>query len=288
MIRLLSNKAPQLKRQPATRRARSRVLSLDGMRTNRSDLMIKIGLIGDFDEAVPAHRAIPIALDLAADSLGVSVNSEWVPTDGVDCEEKLIDFHGLWGVPASPYRSMDGAIRAIRHAREQGRPFLGTCGGFQHAIIEYARNVLGWRHAEHAETAPDADLLVVAPLQCALVEKTGSVRFRTGSRLHSIYGTDESVAGYRCSYGLNPAIRANLVEGPLQVTARASDGDVRGLELDGHPFFVVTLFQPERAALRGVLPPLAAAFVAASIAYAAQQDDAVDGLSSFNPARKLS
>ncbi len=63
---------------------------------------------------------------------------------------------------------MDGALLAIRYAREQKRPFLGTCGGFQHAIIEYARNVLGWADADPAETAPDAARPVIAPLQCAL------------------------------------------------------------------------------------------------------------------------
>ena len=231
--------------------------------------MIKIGLIGDLDESVPAHRAIPIALDLAAKSLDAAINAEWIPTDAIESEEKLLEYHGLWCVPASPYRSMDGAICAIRYAREEGRPFLGTCGGFQHAVIEYARNVLGWRDAEHAEMTPDAELLVIAPLQCALVEETGLVRFVAGSRLLAAYGTDLSTEGYRCSYGLNPAFQSSLVEGPLKVAARDSDGAVRGLELTDHPFFVLTLFQPERLALRGLLPPIVAAFVAASAAHAA-------------------
>ncbi len=165
---------------------------------------------------------------------------------------------------------MDGAIFAIRYARERTCPFLGTCGGFQHAVIEYARNVLGWRDAEHAETAPDAKTLVIAPLACALVEKTGTVVFRAGSRLRAAYGKEQSKEGYRCSYGINSAFQKELVDGPLKVAAMDSDGDIRGLELDGHPFYVLTLFQPERAALRGMLPPIVAAFVTASAAYAAQ------------------
>ena len=218
--------------------------------------MIKIGLVGDFNESVPAHRAIPIALGLASESSGMPVEFDWIPTDAIDTEERLVGFHGIWCVPASPYRSMEGAIRVIRFAREQQRPFLGTCGGFQHAVIEYARNVLGWRDAEHAEISPDARLPVIAPLQCALVDEMGSVRFRAGSRLFAAYGMEESVEEYRCSYGLNPEFQAGLIEGPLQVTARDSANDVRGLELNDHPFFVLTLFQPERAALRGILPPL--------------------------------
>src|SRR5205809_607084 len=81
---------------------------------------------------------------------------------------KLELFHGIWCVPGSPYRSMDGALRANRFARENGRPFLGTCGGFQHAIIESLRNVAGLKHADHAESNPDAKMPVIVRLACSL------------------------------------------------------------------------------------------------------------------------
>lgn len=226
--------------------------------------VIRIGLIGDFDPAVTAHQAIPRALALAAEATGVPVPHEWVPTDEIRDDGRVADFDALWCVPASPYRSTDGALRAIRFAREQGRPFLGTCGGFQHAVLEYARSVLGWADAEHGETAPDAGLLVVTPLECALVEAQGAVRFRPGSLLQAAYGAGEAVEGYRCRYGLNPAFRDALTAGPLRVAAEDDAGDVRAVELDGHPFFVATLFQPERAALRGDVPPITAAFVRAA------------------------
>lgn len=230
---------------------------------------VRIGLIGDHDATVPAHQAIPIALRLAGDALALAVAFEWVPTEGVLDTSRVASFDGLWCVPASPYRSMEGALLAIAFAREQGRPFLGTCGGFQHAIVEYARNVLGWADAEHAETAPDALRPVIAPLACALVEATEAVRFLPGSRIASAYGCDASTEGYRCRYGLNPAFQAALVSGPLRAGAHDSTGEIRAVELDGHPFFLATLFQPERAALLGRLPPLAAAFVRASAAHAA-------------------
>jgi CTP synthase (UTP-ammonia lyase) len=225
---------------------------------------IRVGLIGDYDAAVPAHQAIPPALALAAAATGITVAHEWVPTDEITTDARVAGYDALWCVPASPYRSTEGALRAIRFAREQVRPFLGTCGGFQHAVLEYARSVLGWADAEHAETAPDAERLVVTPLECALVEAQGSVRFRPGSRLREAYGADASVEGYRCRYGLNPAFRDALTAGPLRVAAEDEAGDVRAVELDGHPFFVATLFQPERAALRGELPPIVAALVRAA------------------------
>lgn len=224
---------------------------------------ITIGLVGDYDETVTAHRAIPLALDLAATLLGAEVTFAWVPTEKIADAARVSGFDGIWCVPASPYRSMDGALTAIRHARENAIPFLGTCGGFQHAVVEYARNVLGWADAEHAETAPDAARPVITPLACALVEATGSLRLFPGTRIASAYGTPETVEEYRCRYGLNPAFRAALVAGPLRASADDEAGEVRAVELDGHPFFVATLFQPERAALRGETAPLVTVFVGA-------------------------
>lgn len=212
---------------------------------------ISIGLIGDYDKSVPAHQAIPLALQFAVEALEVEVDFEWVPTEEIAAATRVTCFSGLWCVPASPYRSMEGALRAIRHARESGLPFLGTCGGFQHAVIEYARNVLGWADAEHAETAPDAARAVISLLECSLVETSGAVRFMPGSRLAAAYGVTEATEGYRCRYGLNAEFRSVLLAGPLRATAEDEDGEVRAVELDGHPFFVATLFQPECASLAG-------------------------------------
>ncbi|MDO8942951.1 MAG: hypothetical protein Q7U75_07185, partial [Desulfobacterales bacterium] len=92
---------------------------------------ISIGLVGDFDQSVPAHQAIPRALQCVGESLHVELSFEWVPTEEIQAASRICSFDGLWCVPASPYRSMEGALLAIRHARESGVPFLGTCGGFQ-------------------------------------------------------------------------------------------------------------------------------------------------------------
>jgi len=226
---------------------------------------LQIGLVGDYNVNVPAHRAIPLAFSLAATELTTPIQYQWIPTDEIDSISRLVGLDAIWCVPASPYRSMDGALRAIRFAREGRLPFLGTCGGFQHAVIEYARNVLGWADAEHAETAPDAARAVISPLSCALVEKTGVIHFRSGSLLAAAYMSLEAVEGFHCSYGLNPAFRTLLETGPLRVSGEDIAGEVRAVELTGHPFFVGTLFQPERAALTGRLPPLVKAFIESTI-----------------------
>ena len=219
-----------------------------------------IGLIGDYDASVPAHQAIPLALQGAAGTLQTEITFEWVPTEEITSASRIAQFDGLWCVPASPYHNMHGALLAIRHARENAVPFLGTCGGFQHAVVEYARNVLGWADAEHAETAPGIGRPVISPLECALVEATGSVNLFPGTRIAAAYGTHETTEGYRCRYGLNPEFQAALVAGPLRAAADDETGEVRAVELDGHPFFVATLFQPERAALEGKLAPLVVSF----------------------------
>ncbi|WP_236234942.1 CTP synthase C-terminal region-related (seleno)protein [Pseudomonas tohonis] len=222
---------------------------------------IRLALIGDQDLSITAHQAIPEALSLAASLLDIGLDHAWLATDRIDAAA-LARFDGFWCVPGSPYRDTGGALRAIEHARGHGVPFLGTCGGFQHALLEYARNVLGWADAEHGETAPDAGRQVVAPLACSLVEAIDAVHLAAGSRIARAYGAQLAFEGYRCRYGLNPQFEAALLGGPLRVGARDATGEVRAVELEGHPFFVATLFQPERAALAGRLPALVAAFVA--------------------------
>lgn len=226
---------------------------------------LRIGLIGDRNDGVIAHRAIPLALALAAKDCGVSAEPVWLPTERIGDGKALAEYDGLWCVPASPYRDMDGALTAIRMARERHVPFLGTCGGFQHAIVEYARDVLGWTDAEHAETAPEASRQVIVPLSCSLIEVSDALRLVAGSRLAQCYGTLSIVEGYHCRYGLDADFRHALEGGPLRINAHDEAGDVRGVELDDHPFFIATLFQHERAALQGRTPPAVLAFVRAMV-----------------------
>ncbi len=225
---------------------------------------VRIGLIGDYNVEVPAHRAIPKALALAAASLAnCQVDTEWLPTKSlnVEAEKKLSSFGGLWCVPASPYASMNGALTGIRFARENGVPFLGSCGGFQHALLEYARNVLGMTTAEHAESNPAATFPLLSPLACALDEMEDPIFLQEGSRVRQIYGRPEIIEAYRCRYGLNPAYEPRFQGQPLKFTGRDRAGEVRVFELNEHPFFIGTLFQPERSALRGELHPLIGAYL---------------------------
>ena len=224
--------------------------------------MGRIALIGDFNPAVTAHRAIPLALGRAAADAGLNLGWDWVGTAtiGGNVEAQLAGYTGVWVVPASPYADTDAALAAIRYARERNIPFLGTCGGFQHAMLEYAAACWEVTDPAHAELSPEAPDPVIAPLSCGLVEVTGDIRLVPGSRLAAIYGCLETTEGYHCSYGLSPRYAARLESGPLKVGARDAAGEVRAVELDGHPFFFATLFQPERSALKDLPHPLIAEF----------------------------
>lgn len=226
---------------------------------------MKIGLIGDYDANVPAHQAIPLALDLASKEIKIEISFDWVPTDEIQDISRVKNYDGLWCVPASPYKNMEGALLAIQYARENNIPFLGTCGGFQHAIIEYARHVLGWHDADHAETAPNAKRLIISPLTCSLIEESGQVHFVAGSKIEEAYSrygkSNGTIEKYRCNFGLNHEFEKELTSGALCVCGLDGNGKIRALELKNHPFFIVTLFQHERAALNGEHSPLTVAFL---------------------------
>lgn len=224
---------------------------------------LHIALIGDHDPQITAHRAIPIALDLVSRQTGHGVSFQWLATDLIADTTPLDDFDGIWCVPGSPYRNENGALHVIRFAREQRRPFLGTCGGFQHAVLEYARNVMGWADAAHGETDPEAERALLTPLSCALIETIDSLQLDADSLIAKAYGRQMVFEGYHCRFGVNPDFEEDLLNQRLHPVARDSAGGLRAVELQDHPFFVATLFQPERAALEGRMPPLVSAFVEA-------------------------
>ena len=223
---------------------------------------IRIALIGDYNPAVLAHKAIPEALRLASAANGVPVEPVWADTVSIDGRSHEFDgFDGIWCVPASPYANENGALAAIRFARENGVPFLGTCGGFQHALIEFARNVCGLASAGHEESAPEAPQLLITRLACSLVEQSEELILAESGIVRRAYGVNRITEGYHCNFGLNAEFEPLILASGFQAAARDVSGQLRAVELTSHPFFVATLFQHERRALRGEQSPLADAFV---------------------------
>lgn len=224
---------------------------------------VRLALIGDYRSEAVAHQAIPIALQFTAAHLDVGIQSQWLPTETLTDASVLQDYDAIWVVPGSPYRNDDGVFMTIRHAREKNVPFLGSCGGFQYAVVEYARNVMGWHDAGHAET-DSGGRLVIAQLSCSLVEKNGTILFQPDTLIANAYGKLETHEGYHCNFGVNPEFVADLEQHPLIISGHDNEGDVRSVELPGHRFYAATLFQSERAALRGELSPLIVALIQAA------------------------
>ena len=188
---------------------------------------LRIALVGDYNPDVIAHQAIPLSIDDAAAVLDLTADYDWIATTELTSPEDLVGYDAIWLVPASPYKNVDGAFIAARFARENSIPFLGTCGGFQHALIEYERNVLGWSDAAHAETDTDGRM-VIAPLTCSLVEKTDTIELRANTIIAKAYGREEIEEGYHCNYGVSPAFAKELESGDMRVTGWDEQGVTRG------------------------------------------------------------
>lgn len=224
---------------------------------------LRIALVGDYNHDVVAHQAIPLAIDDAAAVLEITADYDWLATSDISSSDDLVGYDAIWVVPASPYKNPEGAFIAIQYARENAIPFLGTCGGFQHAIIEYARHVMGVGDAAHQET-DDAGRMVIVPLSCSLVDQVADIELRPNTLIARAYGQDKISEGYRCSYGISADFAAELEKSDLRVTGWDEEGEIRAVELVNHPFFVATLFQHERNALAGRPVPLVQAMLKAA------------------------
>jgi CTP synthase (UTP-ammonia lyase) len=131
-------------------------------------------------------------------------------------------------------------------------------------LVEYARNVLGAEGAEHAETSPGAADLVVTSLSCSLWSQEHPVVLVPGTRAAGLYGVESAVEDYFCSYGLSPEYRPRMEESGLRVSGVDEEGEPRIVELDGHPFFVATLFCFQTRSREDEPHPLVAGFADAA------------------------
>lgn len=224
---------------------------------------LRIALVGDYNHDVVAHQAIPLAIDDAAAVLEITADYDWLATSDISSSDDLVGYDAIWVVPASPYKNPEGAFIAIQYARENAIPFLGTCGGFQHAIIEYARHAMGVGDAAHQET-DDAGRMVIVPLSCSLIDQVADIELRPNTLIARAYGQEKISEGYRCSYGISPEFAAELEKSDMRVTGWDEEGEIRAVELTNHPFFVATLFQHERNALAGRPVPLVQAMLKAA------------------------
>jgi CTP synthase (UTP-ammonia lyase) len=223
----------------------------------------RIALIGDRSPHVMAHDRIPSALAHATPNPD-AIDPYWVASTEARAMPDLTAFDGIWIVPGSPYADRDGVLFAIRTARTAGVPLLGTCGGFQHTVLEYARNVLGL-DVDHAEDPAGAAAgPIIVPLACSLLGEESDIVVAAGTRAAAILGAGPRTERFFCAYGLDEHYRSALSEAGLVFSASDSTGAVRMLELPGHPFFLGALYQPELSCDGSWVHPLIRAFVTAA------------------------
>jgi CTP synthase (UTP-ammonia lyase) len=238
---------------------------------------IRIGILGDFNADFRSHHATNDSLQHAAHKLKLKVESEWIPTPSLvaDNVEKILEgFDGLWASPGSPYKSFDGMIKGIEFARRRDWPFLGTCGGFQYAFIEFARNVLNIKDADSAENNSRSKNIVIYPVACAVPDRKGDapklsgaipeIRLRPGSYLQSFYGKETATEEFFCNFEINPEFEWMAMEAGFPVVARGPQGEIRAIESAMHRFYLATLFQPQLSSTEKNPHPAIVAFVQAA------------------------
>lgn len=237
---------------------------------------VRIAIIGDFNPEYVSHDTNAPAIDHAAADLGIPVVAAWVGTDSIPPtgpSAMLDEYDGFWIAAGTPYRSRPGAMAAIRYAREDGKPIFATCGGFQVGLLEFAHNVLGRSDLEHAEDAPDAPRQLLVPVSCPVPDRkagapalSGALRIhiREDSKAREILGTDRIEEEYFCNYEINPDYDELFEDSQLEFTGFGDRGESRIYEIPKHPFYVATLFQPQRKSRPGVPHPFAVALVQAA------------------------
>jgi CTP synthase (UTP-ammonia lyase) len=222
-----------------------------------SGVTVTLALVGDENTAYPSH----LEINAVRTMLGDDVTTEWIPTGGERITD-LTDFDGVWLAPGSPYVDDAAVYMAIRWARENDVPFLGTCSGLQYAVIEYFRNVLGAADASHAESDGIDNSNVIRMLACSLQGEERLVRPTPQTRFCRLMNAQPFIGMHYCNYGPGSVELRLLSEGGLLIEATADDAEAEVIELSENEFFMLTLFQPQIGARTGrPLHPLLVEFV---------------------------
>jgi len=165
-------------------------------------MIVSIALLGEYTPTFPPHLSTNAAIAHVKAATGLELSADWIST--ADIDHTLFErYAGIWVAPGSPYKDMDKTLAAIRHARENNISCFGTCGGFQHMIIEYARNVLGFKDAQHAERSVCLGSVYIA-VGLFAGRTRDALSFKPNSRVAEIYGAMTATEQYYCNFGINP------------------------------------------------------------------------------------
>ena len=247
-------------------------------RIQRAKKTVTIGIVGKYLNLKDSYKSLVEALNHAGTENGFKVRIEWLDAEAIEQAASMDQLLGSLGGILVPggfgSRGIDGKIRAITYARENGIPFLGICLGMQLAVIEFSRTRLGLTGATSREFAPHpvdpvVDLL---PEQRANPDLGGSMRLglydvdlEPGSLVESLYKSTRIKERHRHRFEVNADYVGRLVKAGLTVSGTYGDRRlVETVEIAGHPFFVASQFHPEFSS-RPLSPhPLFMGFLAAA------------------------
>lgn len=241
---------------------------------------LKIALVGKYVELQDAYKSILEAF-IHAGTVNrckvkiVPVHSEYITDENLT--EKLAEMDGILVAPGFGERGLEGKIKAIRYARENGVPFFGICLGMQMAVIEFARNVIGIQDATSREVEPNAANAVIDLMadQKTTTIKGGTMRLgaykcevEKGTLAYSIYNDTIISERHRHRYELNNDYAEALTQAGMSISGRNPEtGLAEIVEVQSHPFFIGVQFHPEYKSTPENPQPIFVAFIKAAMAH---------------------
>ncbi|HZJ94849.1 MAG TPA: CTP synthase [Thiopseudomonas sp.] len=254
---------------------------------------VTIAMVGKYMELLDAYKSLIEAMGHAGIETRTKVNLRYIDSEDIENQGTglLEDVDAILVPGGFGLRGVEGKILAAQYARENKIPYLGVCLGMQVAVIEFARNVLGWSDANSTEFDKNSQYPVVG-LISEWQDADGSIEQRSedtdiggtmrlgaqechltpGSLVHSSYGKDSIIERHRHRYEVNNQLLPQLIEAGLQVSGRSEDGAlVEVIEVADHPWFVASQFHPEFTSTPRGGHPLFKSFVEAALAYKEEQ-----------------
>lgn len=239
---------------------------------------VNIGLIGKYVELQDSYKSILEAfVHAGAENYTkvnvVSIHSEYLTANNV--EERLKSLDGILVAPGFGSRGIEGKIETVRYARENNIPFMGICLGMQMAVIEYARNVLGFANANTTEVNDNTPYPVITFMeeQKAITDKGGTMRLggwdcaiAEGTKAYEIYNNQSLInERHRHRYEFNNYYKEDFINAGLVASGTNPETNlVEIIELPEHPFFVAVQYHPEYKSTVANPHPLFVHFVKAA------------------------
>ena len=219
---------------------------------------ISIGLIGKYIELKDSYKSIAEALIHAGARNETKVDIKWIHSESIkenNVEEKLSKLDGILVAPGFGERGIEGKITTIKYARENNVPFFGVCLGMQAAVIEFARNVLGYKNAHSTEMVPDTEHPVIYLMeeQRIITDKGGTMRLGSypctvskDSKAFEAYQNENIAERHRHRYEFNNRYKEEFENAGMIATGINPEHDlVEIVEIKNHPWFIGVQFHPE-------------------------------------------